>query len=56
MDDNCCEFYACKPCNYETDRKFNYQLHLDTKKHKELAEFKCDSISVRYIKTSYKIV
>jgi len=42
MNDNCCEFYDCKPCNYKTDRKFNYQLHLETKKHKELAEFKCD--------------
>lgn len=48
MDDNCCEFYTCKPCNYETDRKFNYQLHLDTKKHKELAEFKCDSCGNYY--------
>ena len=48
MDDNCCEFYTCKPCNYETDRKFNYQLHLDTKKHKELAEFKCDRCGHSY--------
>lgn len=34
--------YICKPCNYKTDRKFNYKQHLETIKHKEIAEFKCD--------------
>ena len=48
MNDNCCESYTCIPCNYETDRKFNYQLHLETKKHKELAEFKCDRCGHSY--------
>lgn len=48
MDDNCVDLYSCKPCNFTTDRKNNYQQHLETIKHKELAKFKCDSCGNYY--------
>ena len=48
MEKNSCDSYNCKPCNFTTDRKNNYQQHLETIKHKELAEFKCDSCGNYY--------
>lgn len=48
MDENCVDLYSCKPCNFTTDRKYNYQQHLESMKHKELAEFKCDSCGNYY--------
>jgi hypothetical protein len=48
MDDNDVDLYSCKPCNFTTDRKYNYQQHLESMKHKELAEFKCDSCGNYY--------
>lgn len=34
--------FECYACNFKTDKKYNYQQHLETLKHKELTEFKCD--------------
>lgn len=34
--------FECCACNFKTDKKYNYQQHLETLKHKELTEFKCD--------------
>ena len=48
MEKNSCDSYNCKPCNFTTDRKNNYQQHLETIKHKELAEFKCESCGNYY--------
>jgi hypothetical protein len=48
MDDNSIDSYSCKPCNFTTDRKYNYQQHLESMKHKELAEFKCESCGNYY--------
>ena len=30
--------YECLTCNYVTDRKSNYLSHINSKKHKKLAE------------------
>ena len=32
--------YECKPCNYTTDRFFNYNKHLESKKHNRRATTK----------------
>jgi hypothetical protein len=42
MNDILFEGFTCEVCNFKSDKKCNYQQHLETKKHKELAEFKCD--------------
>jgi len=36
--------FYCKLCNFSTQNKYNYNLHLDTNKHKqnEREKFKCD--------------
>jgi len=34
--------FECYACNFKTDKKYNYQQHMETIKHKELTEFKCD--------------
>lgn len=48
MENTNCESYTCIPCKYKTDRKFNYNQHLETKKHKELTEFKCNACGKFY--------
>ena len=48
MENSNSEIYTCKICNYNTDRKFNYKQHLETKKHKELTEFKCKACGKYY--------
>ena len=42
------ELYNCKSCNFTTNRKFNYEQHLETQKHKENAEFKCNTCNNYY--------
>ena len=39
--------YKCEPCNFETNKKTNYENHLQTKKHKlnfgkDIPKFKCE--------------
>lgn len=43
-----CESYTCNPCNYKTDRKFNYKQHLESMKHKEKTEHKCNACGKFY--------
>jgi hypothetical protein len=43
-----CESYTCIPCNYKTDRKFNYKQHLESMKHKEKTEHKCNACGKFY--------
>ncbi len=40
--------FECKSCNFKTDKKCNYQQHLETQKHKENAEFKCNNCGNYY--------
>ena len=40
--------FECKSCNFKTDKKYNYQQHLETQKHKENAEFKCNNCGNYY--------
>jgi hypothetical protein len=40
--------FECNACNFTTDRKFNYQQHLETQKHKENTEYKCNNCGNYY--------
>ena len=40
MDKN---IFECLVCNFKTDVKCNYQKHLETLKHKERTEYKCNT-------------
>ena len=48
MENTNCESYSCIPCNYKTDRKFNYKQHLESMKHKEKTEHKCKACGKFY--------
>ncbi len=48
MENTICESYTCIPCNYKTDRKFNYNQHLESMKHKKMTMHKCKSCGKFY--------
>ena len=33
------EYFCCKQCNYQTNRRANYDRHIDSKKHKKMSKF-----------------
>lgn len=40
--------YICDACDFKTDRKNNYQQHIETLKHRELIEYKCNGCGKLY--------
>lgn len=40
--------YMCDLCNFKTHRKHNYQQHIETQKHREMMEYKCEGCGKLY--------
>lgn len=40
--------YMCDLCNFKTCRKHNYQQHIETQKHREMMEYKCEGCGKLY--------
>jgi hypothetical protein len=41
-------FYICNLCNFKTHRKHNYQQHIETQKHREMIQYKCEGCGKLY--------
>jgi len=40
--------FTCELCNFKTCRKNNYQQHIESQKHREMIEYKCDGCGKLY--------